>query len=224
MSAHCLGIAQHRLPLPQLIPTSNSWGPLTGAICVTLVPSSPQASRRSWSMVDQWPIYPALQVMAATIFTGSGGTFPRFVFGCRYGSPMINFTLFGVVRPDGKVDEERMATRLATPQQKIKSITMGPSADPNAPQKPLAMKPKQKDEKKPVVCSHPDNMERSGIHGSRDESKCQKSIGAENEEGEQSSTPMPKQKTHRLALIIQAWQAAELLLHGSWLQSSSTHD
>ena len=94
-----------------------------------------------------------------TIITGSGDTFGGFVLGSAVGSPVIDFALMGAIRPDGKVDEERMATLLADPQLKTKATAVGALVDPNAPKKPPAKKAKPEEEKKPAACTHPDNME-----------------------------------------------------------------
>ncbi|WP_026286341.1 polymorphic toxin type 44 domain-containing protein [Pseudomonas umsongensis] len=89
-----------------------------------------------------------------TIITGSGDVGGGFVMGDAGGATIINFMALGAIRPNGTVDEEKMATLLADPKLKEKAVAANALVDPNAP-------PKQQDAKKvePVVCNHPDQME-----------------------------------------------------------------
>lgn len=85
-----------------------------------------------------------------TIITGSSDVGGGFVMGIAPGSTIINFAVLGAIRPDGTVDDERMATLLADPNLTEKATAANALVDPNAP----------KEEKtEPVVCNDPDQME-----------------------------------------------------------------
>ncbi|WP_458736808.1 polymorphic toxin type 44 domain-containing protein [Pseudomonas chlororaphis] len=88
-----------------------------------------------------------------TIITGSGDTFGGFVMGPAPGAAIINFAALGVFRPDGSVDDEKMATLLADPRLTEKATAANALVDPNAASK----QPEEKAE--PAVCTHPDRME-----------------------------------------------------------------
>ncbi|WP_454834875.1 MULTISPECIES: polymorphic toxin type 44 domain-containing protein [Pseudomonas] len=89
-----------------------------------------------------------------TIITGSGDVGGGFVMGAAPGASIINFAVLGAIRPDGTVDDERMATLLADPKLTEKASAANALVDPNAA-------PKQQETEKPelVVCNHPDQME-----------------------------------------------------------------
>ncbi|CAI9004113.1 Ntox44 domain-containing protein [Pseudomonas chlororaphis] len=84
-----------------------------------------------------------------TIITGSGDVFGGFVMGPAPGAAIINFAALGVFRPDGSVDDEKMATLLADPRLMEKATTANALVDPNAASKA----PEEK------VCTDPDRME-----------------------------------------------------------------
>jgi uncharacterized Zn-binding protein involved in type VI secretion len=89
-----------------------------------------------------------------TIITGSGDVGGGFVMGAAPGASIINFAVLGAIRPDGSVDDERMATLLADPKLTEKATAANALVDPNATsQKQEAEKPDS------VVCNHPDQME-----------------------------------------------------------------
>ena len=89
-----------------------------------------------------------------TIITGSSDVGGGFVMGAAPGASIINFAVLGAIRPDGTVDDERMATLLADPRLTEKATAANALVDPNAaPKKQEAEKPE------PVVCNHPDQME-----------------------------------------------------------------
>ncbi|QLL15704.1 polymorphic toxin type 44 domain-containing protein [Pseudomonas chlororaphis] len=89
-----------------------------------------------------------------TIITGSGDTFGGFVMGVAPGAVIINFAALGAFRPDGSVDDEKMATLLADPNLKEKAVAANALVDPGD-------SPKTQDTgaAEPVVCNHPDQME-----------------------------------------------------------------
>ncbi|NNB46280.1 PAAR domain-containing protein [Pseudomonas chlororaphis] len=77
-----------------------------------------------------------------TIITGSGDTFGGFVFGPTPGAAIINFAALGAIRPDGSVDDEKMATLLADPQLEQRALLSGALVQPGsssstAPEEPL---------------------------------------------------------------------------------------
>ncbi|WDG76986.1 polymorphic toxin type 44 domain-containing protein [Pseudomonas chlororaphis] len=80
-----------------------------------------------------------------TIITGSPNTF----FGPAPGAAIINFAMLGVFRPDGSVDDEKMATLLADPRLIEKATAANALVDPSAASKA----PEEK------VCNDPDRME-----------------------------------------------------------------
>ncbi|AZC51614.1 hypothetical protein C4K35_4035 [Pseudomonas chlororaphis subsp. piscium] len=88
-----------------------------------------------------------------TIITGSGDTFGGFVMGPTPGAAIINFAALGVFRPDGSVDDEKMATLLADPKLTEKATAANALVDPNAASKAPEEKPEEK------VCNDPDRME-----------------------------------------------------------------
>jgi len=88
-----------------------------------------------------------------TIITGSGDTFGGFVMGPAPGAAIINFAALGVFRPDGSVDDEKMATLLADPKLTEKATAANALVDPNEASKAPEEKPKEK------VCTDPDRME-----------------------------------------------------------------
>ncbi|PWK31440.1 polymorphic toxin type 44 domain-containing protein [Pseudomonas sp. OV226] len=91
-----------------------------------------------------------------TIITGSGDVGGGFVMGDAGGATIINFMALGAFRPDGTVDDEKMATLLADPKLKEKAVAANALVAPEAaPKKPEA-KPESK---APVTCKDPDMME-----------------------------------------------------------------
>lgn len=88
-----------------------------------------------------------------TIITGSGDVGGGFVMGDAGGATIINFMALGAFRPDGSVDDEKMATLLADPNLKEKALAANALVDPKAAGK----KPEEKAE--PAVCKDPDMME-----------------------------------------------------------------
>lgn len=88
-----------------------------------------------------------------TIITGSGDVGGGFVMGDAGGATIINFMALGAFRPDGSVDDEKMATLLADPNLKEKALAANALVDPKAASK----KPEEKAEQK--VCKDPDMME-----------------------------------------------------------------
>jgi len=88
-----------------------------------------------------------------TIITGSGDTFGGFVFGPTPGAAIINFAALGVFRPDGSVDDEKMATLLADPRLTEKATAANALVDSNAASKAPEEQPEEK------ACTDPDRME-----------------------------------------------------------------
>ncbi|WP_124340572.1 PAAR domain-containing protein [Pseudomonas chlororaphis] len=70
-----------------------------------------------------------------TIITGSGDTFGGFVMGPAPGAAIINFATLGAIRPDGSVDDEKMATLLADPKLTEKATAANALVDPNGASK-----------------------------------------------------------------------------------------
>ncbi|ROM91075.1 polymorphic toxin type 44 domain-containing protein [Pseudomonas brassicacearum] len=97
-----------------------------------------------------------------TIITGSGDVGGGFVFGGGAGAAIINFAKLGAIRPNGTVDDEKMATLLADPKLTEKATAANALVDPNAPKKAVPKKadPKEAEAKTPtaVACPHPDRM------------------------------------------------------------------
>lgn len=93
-----------------------------------------------------------------TIITGSGDVGGGFVFGGATGAAIINFAKLGAIRPNGTVDDERMATLLADPTLMAKATVANAVIDPSSPDSQSADADKH-DETKPKVCNHPDLME-----------------------------------------------------------------
>ncbi|MHC8304069.1 polymorphic toxin type 44 domain-containing protein [Pseudomonas sp. PB3P13] len=92
-----------------------------------------------------------------TIITGSGDVGGGFVMGDAGGATIINFMALGAFRPDGSVDDEKMATLLTDPKLTEKAKAANALVDPKA----AAEKPEEKPEAKaePAVCKDPDMME-----------------------------------------------------------------
>ncbi|SEM18033.1 Zn-binding Pro-Ala-Ala-Arg (PAAR) domain-containing protein, incolved in TypeVI secretion [Pseudomonas sp. NFIX51] len=88
-----------------------------------------------------------------TIITGSGDTFGGFVMGPTPDAAIINFATLGVFRPDGSVDDEKMATLLADPRLTEKATAANALIDPNATSKAPEEQPEEK------ACTDPDRME-----------------------------------------------------------------
>ncbi|WP_028681600.1 polymorphic toxin type 44 domain-containing protein [Pseudomonas chlororaphis] len=93
-----------------------------------------------------------------TIITGSGNTFGGFVMGPVPDAAIINFAILGVFRPDGSVDDEKMATLLADPRLTEKATAANALVDPNAASKAPEEKPEPNDG--PEGCTHPNMMEK----------------------------------------------------------------
>ncbi len=92
-----------------------------------------------------------------TIITGSIDTFGGFVMGAAPDAAIIDFAVLGVFRPDGSIDDEKMATLLADPRlvEKATAANALVSSGDNLtdPDKGSAS------ETESVVCTHPDMME-----------------------------------------------------------------
>ena len=89
-----------------------------------------------------------------TIISGSGDVGGGFVMGGAGGATIINFMALGAIRPNGTVDEEKMATLLADPRLKEKAVAANALVDSGTP------KPEQNvDKVQPAACNHPDQME-----------------------------------------------------------------
>ncbi|MBX8497282.1 polymorphic toxin type 44 domain-containing protein [Pseudomonas cichorii] len=88
-----------------------------------------------------------------TIITGSSDTFGGFVMGGAPDAAIVNFAALGVFRPDGSIDDEKMATLLADPRLIEKATAAKALLHPKA----AAKKPEEKAE--PAVCKDPDMME-----------------------------------------------------------------
>jgi hypothetical protein len=73
------------------------------------------------------------------------------------GATIINFMAQGAFRPDGSVDDEKMATLLADPNLKEKALAANALVDPKAATGKPEEKPEGKEE--PEVCKHPDRMQ-----------------------------------------------------------------
>lgn len=91
-----------------------------------------------------------------TIITGSDDVGGGFVMG---GATIINFMVLGAVRPDGSVDDDKMATLLADPKltEKAKAANALISHEPFAAKMDAKPEPEPKDG--PDSCAHPDMME-----------------------------------------------------------------
>ncbi|AZG84872.1 hypothetical protein N032_03845 [Pseudomonas syringae pv. pisi str. PP1] len=92
-----------------------------------------------------------------TIITGSGNVGGGFVMGDAGGATLINFMALGAFRPDGSVDNEKMATLLADPKLTEKALAANALVGPEAAGKASEAKPEPRAES--VVCKHPDRME-----------------------------------------------------------------
>lgn len=66
---------------------------------------------------------------------------------------IINFMALGAIRPDGSVDDEKMATLLADPKLQEKAL----AANALVASKATGKKPEEEPE--PAVCKDPDMME-----------------------------------------------------------------
>jgi uncharacterized Zn-binding protein involved in type VI secretion len=91
------------------------------------------------------------------IITGSGDVGGGVVMGGAGGGAIINFMALGAIRPDGSVDDDKMAALLADPNLKEKASAANALVDPEAAPEPADEEHKQKAE--PIVCNHPDQME-----------------------------------------------------------------
>ncbi|WP_177326996.1 PAAR domain-containing protein, partial [Pseudomonas sp. Ant30-3] len=92
-----------------------------------------------------------------TIITGSGDVGGGFVMGDAGGATIINFMALGAFRPDGSVDDEKMATLLADPNLKEKALAANALVDPKAAGKET--EEKAEEQSGPAVCKDPDMME-----------------------------------------------------------------
>ncbi len=91
-----------------------------------------------------------------TIITGSDDVGGGFVMGDAGGATVINFMTLGAFRPDGTVDDEKMATLLADPKLKEKAVAAKALGDPQvAPKQPES----KAEPKAPDTCKDPDMME-----------------------------------------------------------------
>jgi uncharacterized Zn-binding protein involved in type VI secretion len=92
-----------------------------------------------------------------TIITGSGDVGGGFVMGDAGGATIINFMALGAFRPDGSVDDEKMATLLADPKLTEKATAANALIDSKAAttQPDAEAGPKAES----AVCKDPDLME-----------------------------------------------------------------
>ncbi|CAI8778029.1 Ntox44 domain-containing protein [Pseudomonas sp. IT-347P] len=91
-----------------------------------------------------------------TIISGSGDVGGGFVMGDAGGATIINFMALGAFRPNGSVDDERMATLLADPKLKEKAVAANALVTP----KPIPKKSDATPEPKAALtCKDPDMME-----------------------------------------------------------------
>lgn len=93
-----------------------------------------------------------------TIITGSGDVGGGFVMGDAGGATIINFMALGAFRPDGSVDDEKMATLLADPNLKEKALAANALVDPKAAREDAEKKTEPKAD--PASCTDPDTMEK----------------------------------------------------------------
>ncbi|POP79087.1 polymorphic toxin type 44 domain-containing protein [Pseudomonas syringae] len=93
-----------------------------------------------------------------TIITGSNNVGGGFVMGDAGGATIINFMALGAFRPDGSVDDEKMATLLADPKLTEKALAANALVNPNAAHE----KPEEEavPNDGPEGCTHPDMMEK----------------------------------------------------------------
>lgn len=89
-----------------------------------------------------------------TIITGSGDVGGGFVMGEAGGATIINFMALGAIRPNGTVDEEKMATLLADPRLKEKAVAANALVDSSTRHQEQHAENVQS-----PVCNHPDQME-----------------------------------------------------------------
>ena len=87
------------------------------------------------------------------IITGSGDVGGGVVMGGAGGGAIINFMALGAIRPDGSVDDDKMAALLADPNLKEKALAANALVDPAASAENAAQNVE------PPVCNHPDQME-----------------------------------------------------------------
>ena len=95
-----------------------------------------------------------------TIITGSGDVAGGFTTGDAGNATIINFMALGAFRPDGSVDDEKMATLLADPRLKEKALAANALVDPKAAAGTPDVKPNPEPNDGPEGCTHPDMMER----------------------------------------------------------------
>ncbi|RMN31443.1 PAAR domain-containing protein [Pseudomonas coronafaciens pv. zizaniae] len=93
-----------------------------------------------------------------TIITGSSNVGGGFVMGDAGGATIINFMALGAFRPDGSVDDEKMATFLADPKLEEKALAANALVNPNAARE----KPEEEavPNDGPEGCTHPNMMEK----------------------------------------------------------------
>lgn len=89
-----------------------------------------------------------------TIITGSGDVGGGFVMGDAGGATIINFMALGAIRPNGTVDDEKMATLLADPRLKEKAVAANALVDPG-----ISSPEQHAENVQSHVCDHPDQME-----------------------------------------------------------------
>jgi len=94
-----------------------------------------------------------------TIITGSGDVGGGFVMGDAGGASIINFMALGAFRPDGTVDDEKMATLLADPKLTEKATAANALVDPKAVTKQSDANTEPK-AAAPLSCKDPDMMEK----------------------------------------------------------------
>ena len=88
-----------------------------------------------------------------TVTTGSGDVGGGFVIGDAGGATIINFMALGAFRPDGSVDDEKIATLLADPKLTEKAVAANALVDPSA-----ASKKQEAEKVEPATCNDLDMM------------------------------------------------------------------
>ena len=92
-----------------------------------------------------------------TIITGSIDVGGGFVMGDAGGATIIDFMALGAFRPDGSLDDEKMATLLADPKLKEKALAADALIDDEAASAGFEKQVRKKAE--PAICKDPDMME-----------------------------------------------------------------
>jgi uncharacterized Zn-binding protein involved in type VI secretion len=93
-----------------------------------------------------------------TITTGSNDVGGGFVMRDAAGATVLDFMALGAIRPDGTVDDEKMAALLADPKLVEKAIAVNALVVPKVATQELNMMVDQ--EAEPATCKHPDMMQK----------------------------------------------------------------